>query len=510
MSKAEFQEICSMIGRMSSSKIVEHLNLNGITYRSCSVRDRRLFKAGYRMLKCQNYEISATMVSKMKLLTALKNILNNKVKPDEVYIPKMETVMINELIEDIEVKSSQEHIAVFQHYNEKKILSFDEVEIVPNHRKINHINEMKKISQGKLNKTQKRILNRLKEEEKPKLDFLCENNYFPELKELLSDQDEFKKCMTMISSFDFFPEEMILNVFPWAKKELSSKWEMFYNSFERNDSWRDLKEHLNNPKTFDDLLVEKGVTKEVKYDEAILAEPDMIEKTKMVETIEYTPIYFDRYKSVKWEVKTPSSTNHRGIKPSEKVLQNLAEEIYKISDLPGFSILKTHWNGIYKNNKELEKKIEMIKQKINLKYRSKIKKLRKNKLNVEKEIKIKKQNKNIIKEERELIRSLCLENKKFLDEIGKKDKEEIIKNIKSDVISISKRMEHVGDIVLFNRMKKPSGNMPAFAFKRYQAILRSFQLNQNLYESLDYHFKQFKQFKKQCHNRRSSLNEFDY
>lgn len=520
-----FQKLCDNIPKMSTSKIINHLNENGLSLRHPSVRDRRLYQAGVRMLKYQNYEFSATKVSRAKLYKCIEKIKLNLFDPEkDFYVVKTEPTFLNQLTEIISKTSTLEKVVEDLGFQDKTILE-DYKKLVPNEVKQMHINIVKKAAAGKLNKTQKKTKQRIIDENEKIINYLDANNWFPLLNEWKNDKEVFDKNMGKLEAFLLLKQyDRAQQLYPGITKE---NLEFFVDQIRRTyidyEWWEDPKPYkdyyweqfrtrLLEKKTLQDMFVDKGVIKHLEYDPEILKQPDHFEIDAVREVVIKEPIYKIYHQNVWKEEKIPSSVNHGGFKLDVDSFEGLVEEIYQISDLPGFTILKRHWMKIPYLKKEQEEKMKKLRNSINE---------RKAKLRGKEKRRYIKRNKGkknfdipLTQNEKTMLDIISSDYQVKMRIATESTKDKLKNEIKQDMLKLNEHFDNVGNYLIGNiKFKGDNENLPACISKRYNCIFRSLILRNNLYKNLNNHVNEYKHFlskHKHKHNNNPYFSYEDY
>jgi hypothetical protein len=508
------QEICQKIGKLTKYQIINLLNDQGLYSNLPSVRDRRLFKTAYRMLKYKNFETNTNETGLKKILHAFTEIRKNIITPDMEYIPEVKPVILNELKETVEEVTWLERIHKFYGYYEVPTHKTKEVKTIFNHEKKQHINSIK-AHNGKARSKLSRELSKL-ESIKWQYDFLEEHNFFPELRALLGT-NKFDEHLSLATSRGFAPDFIIERVTPWATKEVGEKLNNMKNMF-WEDYWCDFRDMLAARRNYDQQVefLTKGKFKEP--DPKILAEPDTFEEEVEITHYKTVPEYIMKYERHTGVIKELGSVNHLGVKATPEAFEGIAQEIYKISEMPGFGQLKLHWGGVRNRNREfryaLDRSRALISEKINS--HPEVKRAHQSRFRMRKKkwlarvARVKKAVKDTAQDEIDQFHEICEEFRILNDESREITKEEQIVQIKRDLLKMSEATEVIGKVAIFTNFGKlvKKTDIPAYALKRYQAILRSICLQENVYTSLKYHFDSRKQYLER--RQRSYRNFGDY
>jgi hypothetical protein len=490
---------------MTSSRIINNLNDQGLHYNRPAVRDRKLYKTAYRMLRYQNFETNSNATSLMKIKAAFSAIKANMVSDDMHYVPQVDTVVLNEMRQvETEVKWN-ELVHRFYRYEDHYTHSTKEMKTYKNLEKLKHINHVKAVN-GKAKKKLARKLADL-EKEKWKYDFFSANE-LPELRALLHDPKKFADAATIAASrrhFAMVADKMT----PWATDEISDKLSAL-EDYQADDKWGELKRLLISRPSYEQKKeeIQKGHLEE--YDPKIMAEPDEFVEEIEVKHYDKKPTYFKKERIYKDKITEIKPFNHMGIRETPEAFENIAEEIYKISEMPGFGPLKLHWSGVRARNKALQKELSKVRDQLSQKAKSYHMPGRKSRKGRKKNPKPPKKSilKDVAESELRQFKEICEEYDLLNKEAESMTKEEYLTEIKKDLIKISKVSPKVNNIAVFTRYEGFVGktDIPTYALKRYQAILRSASLNENVYTSLRYHFSKREKYIKSRRYHRTDYN----
>jgi regulator of replication initiation timing/uncharacterized protein YlzI (FlbEa/FlbD family) len=498
--------LCSEIGPLTTKQIISNLNDQGILYNRPAARERRLYKTAFRMLKYQNFETNTNKTGLTKIKNAFQAIKNNMIDETMHYVPDVDITILNEIKEVDEEVRVQETIHKFINYEDSYTHSTKEMKTYRNHDKISHVNHVKSVN----GKAKKKISKELAElnKKKWKYDFISTHE-LPELRAVLDDKKKFEDLAQIAASRRHLP--MVVDMMaPWSTMEISNSLARI-----RDESWDENWDELRN-------MLTKGVNFEadkekiqnrplLDYDPEVMAQPDQFVHEVEVKHYEKVPKYSYRVRNRVEMVKDIKPFNHLGVKATPEAFDRISEEIYKISEMPGFGQLKIHWSGVRKRNDDLQKELSKIRERISEKTSAyqmrKVKRKKKSKQKQKKDL----QDKDILRyfafEEFEEFREVCREFDLIDKEAREMTKQEYITEIKKDLVQIYKIVPKVNDICTFARYEDLVGktNIPAYALKRYQSILRAASLKANVYTSLNYHFQKRRNFleKRRLYNRGS-------
>jgi hypothetical protein len=511
---SNIQKVCKKIGNLTNNQIDNNLSDHGIIFNCPAVRDRRLYKTAYRMLRHGNFETNANQKSLTRLLKVFTAIADNMITPEMHYIPCVESVVLNELRLSEEKASWNETLHRFVKLEDKYTHSVTETKRFENHEKKQHVHAVK-ASQGKQKRKSSRALAAL-EAEKWKYDFLAENNYFPQLKEHLGTR-KFTDLIYLATGRGLVPEFMIKRATPWATPEIAEKL-LKFKTDQYEDAWHFLSTMLASNQTYEQKKAEILGSEALNFDPKILAEPDFFEEKVEIKHYEKVPKFTVR--SVKHHGMIPviKPVNHLGVRATPEAFEGIAQEIYKISEMPGFGQLKVHWSGIRTRNKNLKKDLARVKVEINevLDNYPKIKKIREQRpfMNKSKWLKImtktrqkcKYQAYDELKEFHEICREADIINK----EAAEMTKDDCMKEIKKDLMKIAMVAPKAANVFLFTRYENlvKKTDIPPYALKRYQSILRAATLKEDIYACLNYHFEKRSQYLKRHYYTHKGMEDY--
>jgi hypothetical protein len=493
---------------MSKNKAIQHLNNNGLSSRTSSVRQRRLFQAGVRMLSESNYSISATEVQKKKLYDILCRIEKNKVDKEMEFIPSIDKVFLNKLTQIEERIWLSEFISTARLKKER--LPTGETAIVPNNVKRDAINKAK--ASLKLNKTQKKHLARYNSDLGEFLKAVEKVDWFHFLGDIFDDHKLFQLKMDQVRWREKDPivspysrEDMIAA----AEKVQSKIGPLIWNQPDGYESkW--VRGILKAKKTYQQGYDDLGF-KPVEIDPEIAAQPDTF-VAPVYETCDVVDYFVQSSRTDFITYQLPSSTNHVALEKKQDIFDKMCTEIYQLSQLPGFVCMENHWRGFKYNQLKTERKISEWRSRVHEGNYQKPKKTKKHK-----KFKKTKTWQNNLKGSRELsaaekeeFMAICEEHRVKILEGHNMVKEDIMREIKKDLHELIKSHGNYGNYIKFDiNFRRKCRMMPPEVEKRYNIFFRSIMHNKNVYNYLDYHFRKYKEHLKKCKPRSDSDYE-DY
>jgi regulator of replication initiation timing len=499
----DIRMLCSEIGPLTTKQIINNLNDQGILYNKPAARERRLYKTAFRMLKYQNFETNTNKTGLTKIKNAFQAIKNNTIDKTMHYVPNIDITILNEIKEVDEEIRVKEAVHKFIKYEDLYTHSTKEMKTYRNHDKISHVNHVKSVN-GKAKKKMSKELAELNKK-KWKYDFI-KTHELPELRAVLHDKKKFDDLAQIAASRRHFAM-VVDRMAPWSTMEISDSLARIRDE-SWDENWDELRDMLTKGVDFEADKEKIQNRRLLDYDPEIMAQPDQFVHEVEVKHYEQVPRYDYKIRTRVEMVKGVKSVNHLGVKATPEAFDQISEEIYKISEMPGFGQLKIHWSGVRKRNDDLQKELSKIRERISQKTAAyqirKAKKKKKSKQRQKKDL----QDKDILRyfafEEFEEFREVCREFDLIDKEAREMTKQECITEIKKDLIQIYKIVPKVNDICTFARYENLVGktNIPAYALKRYQSILRAASLRENIYTSLNYHFQKRKKFResKRLHN----------
>lgn len=513
---ANIQNACEKLGKMNKQQIINLLNDQGLNYYCPSVRQRRLFKTAYRMIRYKNFDTNTNKTGLKTIHDAIIRIGNNIVKPEMSYVPEIETTILNE-IETVETDFKWEEY-IHKHLLDEQIVTHvvKENRVFVNQEKRKHINEVK-ASQGKAKRAMAGLKAQL-EANKWKYEYLQEHNYFPELTVLIGSK-KFDEHISLLLS-DFAPEFIKKKVVPWGTPAIAEKLALFRGPY-FDTPWKELQDMLVNRKTYEsELNAINSKFNVLQFDPKIMAEPDEFEKVVEREQYDTKPMYLFTSKTMWGKINETKAVNHLGLRATPEAFENVAQEIYKISDMPGFYELKLHWGGVRKRKKEYMMKLNEVKNRIDETIESyhTVRALRKRRLGMKKRNWMRKmalEKKRMIGygyNELKEFREICEEFDALNKMSENMSKEDTIVKIKQDILKIAAVSPKVDNVYCFTRYEHLVGktDIPAYALKRYQSILRAISVHGDIYESLRYHFKKRRDYINRCKRRLDASDIEDY
>jgi hypothetical protein len=491
----DIKVLCAAIGPLTNRQIINNLNDQGIIYNKPAVRERRLYKTAFRMLKYGNFETNTNQAGLLRIKNALSAIKNNMIDDKMHYIPDIDITVVNEIKEFEEEILVREHIHKFVKHEDSYTHSTKEMKTYKNHDKLSHVNHIKSVN-GKAKKKMSKALTELNKQ-KWKYDFI-KTHELPELRAVIHDKKKFEDMAQIAASkrhFAMVTERMT----PWSTDEISAGLARIRDE-SWDENWDELRSMLLNGVDFeaDKEKIQKG--KLLDYDPEIMSQPDQFVHEVEVKHYEKVPVYYYHFRTNVEKVKDVKPFNHLGVRATPEAFDQISEEIYKISEMPGFGQLKIHWSGMRKRNDDLQKELQKIRDEISRKTAAYQIRRQKRKKKSKRKEKQDMQDKDILRyfafEDFEEFREVCREFDLIDKEAREMTKQEYINEIKKDLIKIYKVIPKVNNICTFTRYETLVGktDIPTYALKRYQAILRAASLKQNIYTSLNYHFQKRKKF----------------
>jgi hypothetical protein len=505
----DIKVLCAGIGHLTTKQIISNLNDQGIIYNKPAVRERRLYKTAFRMLKYGNFETNTNNAGLQRIKDALSAIKNNMIDETMHYVPDLDITVLNEIKEVEEEITVREHIHKFVKYEESYTHSTTEMKTYKNHDKISHVNHVKSVN----GKTKKKMSKELAElnKKKWKYDFI-NTHELPELRAVIHDKKKFDDMAQIAASrrhFAMVTERMT----PWSTEAISENLARIRDE-SWDENWDELRSMLLNGVNFEADKEKIQKRELLDYDPEIMSQPDQFVHEVEIKHYEKVPFYNYHTRNRTEIVKDTRSYNHLGVKATPEAFDQISEEIYKISEMPGFGQLKIHWSGLRKRNDDLQKELQKIRDEISRKTAAYQIRRQKRKKKSKRKAKQDMHDKDILRyfafEEFEEFREVCREFDLIDKEAREMTKQEYITEIKKDLIKIHNVVPKVGNICTFTRYENLVGktNIPTYALKRYQAILRAASLKENIYTSLNYHFQKRKKFLER--KRWSDFGDGDY
>jgi hypothetical protein len=493
---------------MSKSKAIQHLNNNGLSSRTSSVRQRRLFQAGIRMLSESNYNISATEIQKKKLYDILCRIKRNRVDKEMEFIPSIDKVFLNELTAIKERVWLIESISTA--HLKKESFPTGETTVVPNNVKKDAIGKAK--ASLKLNKTQKKQLARYNSDWGEFLKAMEKVDWFHFLGDVFDDHKLFQLKIDQVRWKEKDPI-----VSPFSREDMISAAEKIQSKIEpptwnQPDGYesRQVRGILKAKKTYQQGYDELGF-KPVELDPEIAAQPDTF-VVQVHETCDVVDYFTKASRSDSITYQNPSSTNHIALEKKQDVFDKMCTEIYQLSQLPGFVCMENHWRGFTYNQLQTERKISEWRSKVHDKNYNKRKATKKNKKF--KKTKLRpdelKGSRELLAAEKKEFLAICEEHRVKILKGHNMVKEDIMKEIRKDLHELIKSHNNHGNYIRFDvDFRRKCLKMPPAVEKRYNIFFRSIMHNTNVYSYLDYHFRKYKEHLKKC-KPRSDFDDEDY
>jgi len=483
-----------------------YLNTYGLRHMVPSVRRRRLFACAYRILIGTfdfNRNLCMTKKAFDDMIYVLDEIKANKVDDDDSYFIKTEGVFMNEIFD--EVQTSIEMVTEDYTTEEKNFVPVEELIEVPNAEKFAYIKSIENIPRNQL-AFEKRRAKRIEKMKK--------------VKEFWADE-KMRGLIVEYNKDKYAPVSQMYGAPPRKDPDtLLYLWEKGFTKFKFpwNKENAELVKYAADEKIFPKIAepledeVKKPDSKPHVDKSYLLDQPDVIiqKKTRVEEVTKI--IHHTRIVPLKKEETIKNSTNHLGLPQSK--LNDFCEEIYEISQMPGFSCLKQHLKIMpYKrmigdNFKNIKTRLLYNYDEMSIKFKSLTgtKSRRKGnkpsrKLSRKQRKKLCLKEKHIIeKDDLDYVNDLILQNQKFYEMAKNASKESMVANIKEDLFKLSKDYVNNSGIWTvpqsFYNKRKNNINMPYQVHRRYVAIIYSYLHRTDLYESLKSHFAKFKSIQK--------------
>jgi len=442
------------------------------------------------------------------MMDVLVEIKNNKINESDSYFIKTEGVFMNEIFD--EVQNSIEMVTEEYTTEEKEFVPVEEIEEVPNIEKFNYIKSIENIPRNQL-AFEKRKAKRIEKMKKVKEFWEDEK-----MRGLIIEYNKDKYAP--VSQFYGAPPRKDPNtlLFLWEKGFTKFK---FPWSKENAELVKYAADEKIFPKITEPLESEtKEADSKPHVDRSyLLDQPDVIINKKVTVQEVTKTVYHTRVVPVKKSETIKNSTNHLGLPQSR--LDDFCEEIYEISQLPGFSCLKQHLKIMpYKrmisdNFKNLRMRLLYNYEEMSIKFKSltgtktRIKGKRPSKKLSRKQRKklILKEKHIIEKEDLDYINDLIKQNQQYYELAKNASKESMVNNIREDLFKLSKDYINNSGIWTvpksFYNKRKNKIDMPYQVHRRYVAIIYSYLHRTDLFDSLRSHFSRFKKLQKRSHER---------